>query len=154
MKIYLATDHAGFELKEGVKKWLKENGYEVADEGAFAFDPNDDYPDFISIAAKMVAANPEDRAVIFGKSGVGESIVANRFAHVRAVVYHGGNMEIVKLSREHNNANALSLGAEFVSLGEATEAVSLFLQTSFSNDERHLRRLNKIDTPSENMFTV
>jgi len=146
MKIYLATDHAGFELKEGVKKWLKELGYQVQDEGAFEYDETDDYPDYIKIVAKQVASDPDNnRGLIFGGSGQGEAIVANRFPHVRAVVYCGNNKLLV-LSRTHNNANVLALGARFVSLEEAIEAIKRWMVVDFPGEERHLRRLEKIDS--------
>lgn len=146
MKIYLATDHAGFELKEKVKAWLKERGYTVHDEGAFELNPEDDYPDFVRVAAKQVAGNPEeDRAIIFGGSGQGEAMVANRYPGVRATVYYGGQPEIIDLSRSHNNANVLALGARFVSAKEAFEAIETWLKAPAATDERHLRRVAKID---------
>jgi len=147
MIIYLASDHAGFNLKEKVKNYLKGAGYAVEDQGAFTLDPLDDYPDFITPAAKQVAADPElSRAIIFGASGQGEAMAANRFNQVRAVVYYGGREEVITLSREHNDANVLSIGAKFVGEEEAINAVKLWLGTPFSNEERHLRRLKKLDT--------
>jgi ribose 5-phosphate isomerase B len=143
MKVYLATDHAGFELKEIVKKYLTENNFIVEDMGAFSFDSNDDYPDFISLAAEKVSQNPEENmGIIFGKSGAGEAIVANKFKGVRCV--QGFLEENVKLSREHNNANILSLGSQFVSFEAAKKLSEIFLKTPFSGDERHVRRLNKL----------
>lgn len=146
MKIYLAADHAGFELKEQVKFFLQEKGFKVEDCGANAFDQNDDYPDFISVAARKVSENPGDRAIILGKSGQGEAMVANKFVGVRAAVYCGGdeNFEIVKLSRQHNDANVLSLGAGFLSLDTARQAVKIWLDEAFSGEERHTRRIEKI----------
>lgn len=154
MKIYLAADHAGFQLKEEVKAWLKNKGHEIFDEGAFVLDQNDDYPDFIKIAAKLTVSEPDSRALIFGKSGEGEAMVANRQKGIRATVYYGGNKEIVKLSREHNDANVLSLAGAFVSTEEAKEVIELWLTTNFSGDERHLRRINKIDDDTEAIFQV
>ena len=144
-KIFLGSDHAGFELKNHIKKYLLKNGYEVEDKGAYSFDKKDDYPDFIVPVAKEVKKNLERRGIIFGASGQGEAIVANRVRGARAAVYYGNNMEIVKLSRTHNNANILSLGARFVSNEEAIKAVKLWLETDFSNEERHVRRIKKID---------
>jgi len=155
MQIYLASDHAGFELKEKLKSWLKELGYSVSDEGAFSLVPDDDYPDYIRIAAKQVASDPDNaRAVVIGGSGQGEAIVCNREKGVRAAVYYGGPLEIVTLSRIHNNANVLSLGARFVTVAQAEEAVKLWLNTEFPAEERHVRRLGKIDNNvrSENIF--
>ena len=89
--------------------------------------------------------NSNTKAIILGGSGQGEDMVANKFEGVRAAEYYGGNLEIVKLSREHNDANVLSLGARFLSLEEAKEAVKLWLETPFSNEERHARRISEIE---------
>lgn len=148
MKIYLASDHAGFELKEFIKSKLKEMGNEVVDCGATSMDPNDDYPDFISKAAEGVAQNPGSFGIVFGKSGAGEAIVANKIKGVWAVL--GFSIENVKLSREHNDANVLSLGSAFVSNDQAVHLVKLFLETQFSGEERHIRRINKIKQIEEN----
>lgn len=145
MKIYLASDHAGFELKEALKKYLAGLGYEVEDKGAFSLNPEDDYPDFIRPVAEAVVADPDNRGIVLGGSGQGEAMVANRYTGVRAAVYYGGQREILKLSRAHNNANVLSLAARFISEQEAKEAVKLWLETPFSGNERHIRRIEKID---------
>jgi ribose 5-phosphate isomerase B len=147
MKIVLATDHAGFELKESIKKYLVELNYEVKDFGAFEYESLDDYPDFIAPASKYISENPELRGVIFGGSGQGEAITANRFKNIRAVVYYGGPTELIKLSRIHNNANILSLGARFLSLEETKNVINLWLRTEFEGG-RHLNRINKIDNLS------
>lgn len=144
-KIYLATDHAGFELKEKIKKHLENCGKEFEDFGAFVLNEGDDYPDFVSLCAKAVAGDEGSFGIIFGGSGTGEAICANKTKGVRACVYYGGDLEIVRLAREHNNANVLSLGARFLEEKEAILAIDNFLNTSFSNDERHIRRLNKIE---------
>ncbi|MBS3101372.1 RpiB/LacA/LacB family sugar-phosphate isomerase [Candidatus Woesearchaeota archaeon] len=144
-KIFLGADHAGFKLKEEVKKYLEKEGFEVEDEGAHSHDKNDDYPDFIVPVAKKVVENPRTKGIIFGASGQGEAIAANRISGARAALYYGGSMEIVRLSRTHNNANILSLGARFLSKKNAIEAVRLWLKTGFSGEERHTRRINKID---------
>jgi ribose 5-phosphate isomerase B len=146
--IYIASDHAGFELKEKLKVFLAESGHQVEDLGNFVYDENDDYPDFIRRAADAVARDPErNRGIILGGSGQGEAICANRYKGVRAVVYFGEGLgeQIIRLSREHNNANILSLGARFVSEEEAKKAVKLWLETEFKGEERHKRRINKID---------
>ena len=146
--IYIASDHAGFELKEKLKPWLQEIGFAVKDCGAFKIDPKDDYPDFVRSAAEAVSKDPQNaRAIILGASGQGEAIVANRFKRVRAAVYYGGNESIVLLSREHNNANILSLGAQFLGEAEAKNAVRLWLDTKFTDEARHVRRIKKIDLP-------
>ncbi|MFQ6676477.1 MAG: RpiB/LacA/LacB family sugar-phosphate isomerase [Fidelibacterota bacterium] len=146
MNIYLGTDHAGFELKEAIKRYLQEEGYEVQDKGALWYDGDDDYPDFVRPVAEAVAADPSARGIILGGSGQGEAMTANRFPGVRAAVFYGGPEEIVRLSREHNNANILSLGARFLTEEEAIDAVSLWLETSFKGG-RHERRIRKIDNP-------
>ena len=149
--IILASDHAGFELKEAVKKFLQEKGYEIDDVGAQTLIPDDDYPEYMIKAAMKVAQNAQNgsaqtKAIIFGKSGQGEAMVANRFPGVRAAVYYGGNEEIIKLSREHNDANVLSIGAGFVSEDEAKKTVEMWLETPFSGDERHRRRIEQMDS--------
>ena len=145
MRIYLAADHAGFQLKEEVKTWLKGLGYAVSDEGAFELDADDDYPDFIHLVGRQVASDPESRGIIFGGSGQGEAMVANRYRGVRAAVYNGGGEKIITLSRVHNNANVLSIGARFISTEEALRMIKLWLETTFGGDERHVRRIAKID---------
>jgi ribose 5-phosphate isomerase B len=147
--IFLAADHAGYDLKETLKPFLIEHGYNVEDCGASMRDLADDYPDFISLAAKKVAENPTNaRAIVMGGSGQGEAMVANRFKGVRAAVVYSANEQIVKLSREHNNANLLSLGARFLSDEEAKAIVLLWLETPFTGEVRHVRRINKIDAIS------
>lgn len=143
MKISLGTDHAGFELKEKIKSYLLEKKYEVEDCGAFEFDKNDDYPDYISKVAEVVSKDPENcKGIIFGKSGAGECIVANKIKNVLAIL--GFSPENVKLAREHNDANILSLGSSLVDEESAKQLVTIFLQTQFTNEERHVRRINKI----------
>lgn len=146
-KIYLATDHAGFEYKEKVKEILKNKfskNYEIFDCGAENFNINDDYPDFISIAAKKVSENYENSlGIILGGSGQGEAMVANRYKNVRATVFYGGDMEILKLSKNHNNANILSIGARFINQDNLEKIISTWLEEKFSEKERHQRRINK-----------
>lgn len=144
MKVYLATDHAGFELKEKIKEFLKSAGYDVEDCGAHTLDPEDDYPDFISKAAEAVSKNPENRAIILGGSGQGEAMVANKFPNVRAAVYYGSQEQMPSLTRAHNDSNILSLGARFLEEKEANAAIKLFLESPFTNEERHVRRIEKI----------
>ncbi len=144
--IYLATDHAGFALKEVVKAWLADSQYEVVDCGAKNLEADDDFPDYIKLAAAAVSAHPNEvKAIIFGGSGQGEAMVANRFSGVRATVYYGAKPEIISLSREHNDANVLSLGARFLTNEEAIEAVRKWLLTEVDLDQRHLRRIKKIE---------
>jgi len=145
MKIYIGADHAGFELKENLKKFLEKAGHVVVDCGAFSYNPDDDYPDFIIPVAKAVSESKAERGVVIGGSGEGEAITANRFKGVRASVYHGGNLDIPKVTREHNDSNILSLGARFLDEEEAEEAVKLWLDTPFSNEIHHIRRIEKIN---------
>jgi ribose 5-phosphate isomerase B len=146
MKIYFASDHAGFEMKNALIEYVKELGFEVEDCGAYAINPNDDYPEFIKKAAQAVSeATDGPRAIVLGSSGQGEDMVADKFPNVRSAEYYGGNLEIIKLSREHNDSNVLSLGAKFLSIDEAKEAVKLWLNTPFSEEERHKRRNEQIN---------
>jgi ribose 5-phosphate isomerase B len=146
MKIYLASDHAGFELKAHLVEYLNSHGHTAIDKGPFSVDPQDDYSDYVKLVAEEILKEPNDtKGIILGGSGEGEAMAANRFKGIRATAYYGGNEEIVKLSREHNNANILSLGASFLANEEAEKAVKLWLETEFSNDERHVRRLGKLD---------
>lgn len=167
MKVYLATDHAGFGLKEQVKAFLSKEGYEVEDCGAYVYDKDDDYPDFISKAAEAVSKNPSSKGIIFGSSGQGEAVVANKFKNVRAVVFYtscipfhnvdvtgrvsADPFEMIRLTREHNDANVLSLGAKILKEEDALKAVKLWLETPFTNEPRHLRRIEKIKQIEDNL---
>lgn len=142
--IVLATDHAGFELKEVVKKSLLQLGFEVKDFGALEYEPTDDYPDFINPAAKFISENDNTMGIIFGGSGQGEAMAANRVKGVRAAVFYNGPSEIVKLSREHNNANILSLGARFMTEDEIHSILEMWLSEPFG-EGRHQKRIDKLD---------
>ncbi|MCA9361259.1 RpiB/LacA/LacB family sugar-phosphate isomerase [Candidatus Kaiserbacteria bacterium] len=145
-KIYFATDHAGFELKNVILEYVRDElSLPVEDMGAYQSELGDDYPDYIVKAAREVSENPEARAIIFGGSGQGEAMVANRFPHVRATVYYGGEPEIITLSREHNNANVLSLGARFLNRVEAKQVVKEWLSLGYDSSSRHQQRNEKID---------
>ena len=153
MRIALGSDHAGFELKNTLTEFVRGLGFETEDLGPYKFDPEDDYPLSIEKVGLEIFKNPENsKAVILGSSGQGEAMVANRFPNVRAVVFYGHNMDVIKLSREHNDSNILSLGAKFLSPEEAKKAVSLWLNTSFSGDKRHIRRLEEIDKLEESLY--
>ena len=143
--IYIASDHAGFALKQSLIDALTDEGYALEDMGPTALDPLDDYPDYIVPLARTVAGQEEACGIVIGASGQGEAIAANRIVGIRAAVYYGGPSDIVRLSREHNDANILSLGARFLSPEDAEEAVRLWLATPFSNAERHVRRNAKLD---------
>ena len=145
MKIYVAADHAGFALKEEIKRYLLGRDVSVQDFGATSLDPDDDYPDFVIPLVRKVATEKESRGIILGGSGQGEAIAANKIRGVRAAVYYGGgSMDIVRLSRQHNDANVLCLGARFITKEEAIYIVTLWLETEFDGG-RHERRLKKIE---------
>lgn len=153
MKIFIGTDHAGYVLKEKLVSSLKLQGYEVIDKGAYEYNEDDDYPDFVIPVARAVSKDPNNvKGIILGGTGEGEAITANRFPHVRAIVDYGeavavvdNESNIVLRSRQHNNANILSLGARYFTEESMMNAVNLWLTTPFSEDERHIRRLAKID---------
>lgn len=160
MKVYFAADHAGYDLKNALIPFVESLGHEVEDCGAHEQNPADDYPEFIGCAARKLASDVlskiNSRAIILGASGQGEAIMANRFKGVRAVVFYGmpagsqtdaggKQLDLIESSREHNNANALSLGARFLSPDEAKEAVKKWLETEFSEEERHQRRIKMLD---------
>lgn len=151
MKIHLATDHAGYEHKNAVADWLQAEGYTVIDHGATVFDPEDDFPDFIARAALAISRNPSERAIIFGGSGQGEAMLANRFPAVRATVLYSDNAEIVQLSRAHNDANVLSIGARFVSINDTKKHIWHWLHAERSNVERHNRRIEKVAAITKNI---
>jgi ribose 5-phosphate isomerase B len=152
-RIHIGSDHAGFELKEELKSFLETLQYEVIDHGAYEYDEDDDYPDFIYPVAESVAIDSQSLGIVIGGSGQGEAICANRIKGIRATVFNGqyeplDGREVpneIVLSREHNDANVLSLGARFISIAEAKEAVELWLETDFSGDDRHVRRIQKIE---------
>jgi ribose 5-phosphate isomerase B len=154
MKIYLGSDHAGFGLKEKLIPFLKEIGHEVEDKGAHEYNEDDDYPDFIIPVAREVSMRPNEvRGIIFGGSGQGEAMAANKFRHVRATVFYGQascvvedtHESIIKISRMDNDANILSIGARFVTEEEMKTAVHEWLETPFKNTERYIRRIQKMD---------
>ena len=161
MKVYLATDHGGFELKEKLIPFITSLGHQVEDCGAFTFDKDDDYPVFIQEAARKLSADVasgknDSRAIIAGGSGQGEAMAANRFTGVRAAVYYGEApkqqvdaagkaIDMLVSVRDHNNANTLSLGARFLSEAECMHAIERFLMLPFSGDERHARRIAMLD---------
>jgi len=144
MKIYFAADHAGFHLKEALIKDFTSFNYEIIDCGAFQLMPLDDYPDFIIPATKKVVKDIGSVGIIIGGSGQGEAMAANRIKGARAAVYYGGPIEIVKLSKLHNNANILSLGARFISENDAVKVVKLWLLEKFEGG-RHSNRIAKLD---------
>ncbi len=161
MKVFLATDHAGLEIKNKVHAMLSDLGYDVEDCGAYEFNPDDDYPDFIGKAAQSVSNDPENsRGIVFGGSGQGEAIVSNKFNNVRCALFYSPavatdpiNIEgdqnpdpfaILQLTREHNNANMLSIGFRFLKEEDILKGIKLWLETPGAIADRHLRRIEKI----------
>jgi len=144
MEIVLASDHAGYDLKEVIKENLKNRDMIIKDFGASKMDPSDDYPDFIIPAAKYVARKNNVKGIILGGSGQGEAMAANRIKGIRAAVFYDGPEDIILLSRLHNDANILSLGARFITSDKAIKIINIWLDTSFEGD-RHRRRIKKLD---------
>jgi ribose 5-phosphate isomerase B len=142
MRVYLGSDHAGFELKQHFVKWLAEAGHEPIDCGPHIYDAVDDYPPFCLRAAERTAADQEALGAVIGGSGNGEAIAANKVKGVRAAL--AWSVETARLGREHNNANVLSIGARLHSEEEATTFLRTFLDTPFSAEERHIRRIDML----------
>lgn len=161
MHIALASDHAGFEQLKQLQSFLESSGHSCQNFGPEEFNPDDDYPDFIRPAAEAVGRGECERGIILGGSGQGEAMVANRVAGVRCAVFYGPAVplrvidaeghesrdpyEIIRLSREHNDANMLSLAARFVSFDEMNHVVKLWLEVEFPKEEKHSRRIAKMD---------
>jgi ribose 5-phosphate isomerase B len=152
MKIYIGSDHAGFELKEELKTFLESRDCDVEDKGAYEVNGDDDYPDFIFPVAKAVTKDIDrgidSRGIVIGGSGQGEAIVANKVNGIRAAVVY--DEYSAKMSRKHNDANILSLGNRTLTISKAKDLVKLWLVTPFSNEERHKRRIEKIKAIEEN----
>jgi len=142
MRIYIASDHGGYQLKEELKGYLKDKGYQVEDLGNTKFDPEDDYPDFVFPLASRVAQGEQGLGIVIGRSGNGETMAANKVKGVRAVVCL--NEKMAQKARLDNDANVLSLGADYINTETAKKIVDAFLTTLFSGEERHKRRLGKI----------
>ncbi len=146
--LLFASDHAGFGMKNSLIDFVRQNlNLDIEDFGAYELDETDDYPDYVRpLAHKVFESKGKLKGVILGGSGQGEAMVANRFSFVRAAVINTENMELVKLARLHNDANILSFGARFISEEFAKEALKVFLETSFSEEGKHARRILKIDS--------
>lgn len=164
MKIAVTTDHTGLaygDVFAQLKQFLQSLGHECVDYGPASLDMNDDYPDFMFPAAKAVAGGECEVGIIMGGSGQGEAMAANRIKGTRCTVFYGlavakqpinaegqtssDPYEILKLSRQHNQANMLSLSARFLSLDEMKQACQIWLETPYSDEERHARRVRKLD---------
>jgi ribose 5-phosphate isomerase B len=142
MRVYLGSDHAGYELKVHLASHLSGLGYEVFDIGPAAFDPDDDYPAYCFATAAKVVADPGSLGVVIGGSGNGEQIAANKVEGTRAAL--AWSVATARLSREHNDANVVGIGARMHTLVEATEIVETFLSTAFSQNPRHQRRIDQV----------
>lgn len=142
MKIHIATDHAGLKFKTKLYQYLMNQGHEVVDHGAYEYDAEDDYPQFVIAAAEAVADDSESLGVVFGGSGNGEQIAANKVKGIRAALVW--NDDTARLAREHNCANIISIGARQHSEEEVLRLIDIFLETPFSGDERHVRRIGQI----------
>ena len=142
MRVYIGADHAGYELKNHLVSWLKEQGHEVEDCGPHVYDAEDDYPPFVLLAATRVAADPGSVGIVMGGSGNGEAIAANKVRGIRAGLAFSD--DTARLTREHNDANVLSLGARMYDEETALRFADIFLSTSFSGDERHVRRIAQL----------
>ncbi|MGW4294100.1 ribose-5-phosphate isomerase [Micromonospora chersina] len=142
MRVYLGSDHAGFELKVHLANHLAKQGYEVVDVGPHAFDPDDDYPAFCLHTGQRVVDDQGSLGVVIGGSGNGEQIAANKITGVRAAL--AWNIDTAQLAREHNDANIVAIGGRQHTLDEATALVEAFLTTPFSGNPRHARRIAQV----------
>lgn len=159
MNIYIASDHAGYEMKNELKEYLSDLGYNVEDLGANTYNPEDDYPDYAKLISENISKDVTNIGILICGTGQGEIMAANRNPAVRCALFYGeaipktqidisgtesnDSYEIIKLARSHNNANVLALASRFIDIEQAKKAVSVFIETPFSNEERHVRRLSK-----------
>ena len=144
-KIYFSGDHAGFRLKEKLKKWLEEQGYKIKDFGSYEYEKDDDYPDFVIPMARQVAKEKNSRGICVAGSGIGEVVATAKIRGARPVLFHSGEnlKRFIETSRVHDNTNILSFGSRFVTEEEAKKAIEIWLKTKFTNETRHKRRLRK-----------
>jgi ribose 5-phosphate isomerase B len=143
MRVYLGSDHAGYELKQQIIEHLEKSGYEPIDCGAFSYDADDDYPAFCIAAASRTVADPGSLGIVLGGSGNGEQIAANKVPGVRCAL--AWSLETASLAREHNNAQLIGIGGRMHTVPEALAMVDAFLTTPWSNAERHQRRIDILD---------
>lgn len=142
MRIHIGSDHAGLELKGALIEYLQTKGHDVTDHGPHQFDALDDYPDFCIPAAVATVADLDSLGIVLGGSGNGEQISANKVKGVRAAL--AWSIETAALAREHNNANVVGIGGRMHSIEECKAIIDAFIETPFTNEERHIRRINKI----------
>ncbi|MFI9485661.1 ribose-5-phosphate isomerase [Promicromonospora sp. NPDC052451] len=142
MRLHIAADHAGYDLKQHLVQHLTTAGHEVVDHGAHELDPQDDYPSFCISAGEAVVAEPGSLGIVIGGSGNGEQIAANKVTGVRAVL--AWSLETAKLGRQHNDANVIAVGGRMHTVAEATSFVEAFVAEPFSGDARHQRRIDQL----------
>ncbi len=142
MRVHIGSDHAGLEIKEQLISWLQENGHEPVDHGPFVYDAVDDYPVFCLRAGEAVAAEPDSMGIVFGGSGNGEQIAANKVVGIRAALVWSEATAV--LAREHNDANVISIGARQHTHEEMLHFIATFLDTPFTAEERHARRIGQL----------
>ena len=147
MRVYLGSDHAGFELKQQLVEHLKALGHEPVDCGPHAYDAEDDYPPFVLLAATRAAGDADSAGIVLGGSGNGEAIAANKVRGVRCALAF--SEDTARLAREHNDANVLSLGARMYDAATAQRFVEIFLSTKFTGEERHVRRIGMLSDYEE-----
>ena len=143
MTIYIGADHRGYAMKEGLVAWLREQRHDVHDMGATEIAADDDYPDYAQAVAGEVANDTESRGIVLCGSGTGVAVAANKTKGIRAALIH--DVSIAKAARNDDNVNVLALGADYISLEDAKQVISVFLETPFSGEERHMRRIGKIE---------
>lgn len=147
MRLHLGCDHAGYELNQNLMSWLRELGHEPVDHGPTEYDALDDYPGFCIAAAEAVVADPGSLGIVVGGSGNGEQMAANKVKGIRAALVW--NADTAALAREHNDANVISLGFRQHSIEECQELIRIFIETPFTNDERHVRRIGQMASYEE-----
>lgn len=148
--IYLATDHRGFQLKEALKQYLLAQGHEIEDMGAFAYEKDDDYVDFVRIASEKIIQNPGNKGIFICGSGHGMDITANKYRGIRAALCF--NRQVAVQSREHEDANVLVLASDWLEVSEAEDIVTVWLGAHFSGGDRHIRRIQKIEEIEKKNF--
>ncbi len=168
MRVHIGSDHAGYEIKNFLKEKLISRGFDVVDHGAYELNHEDDYPEFIYPVAYAVQADSESRGIVLGGSGQAEAMLVNKIEGIRCGIFYGPRLaigglsehagtptddpfDIVRLFRQHNNAQVLSLGARFISEKEALDAVEIFLDTRFDGEVRHRRRLEQFPDASSSI---
>ncbi|GIJ00305.1 ribose 5-phosphate isomerase B [Sediminihabitans luteus] len=152
MRVHIAADHAGYELKTQLIDHLRTAGHDVVDHGAHEYDALDDYPSFCIAAGEAVASEPGSLGVVIGGSGNGEQIAANKVDGVRAAL--AWNLDTARLGRQHNDANVISVGARQHTADDALALVDAFLAEPFSGDERHQRRIDQLTAYERSRATV